>query len=181
MRTLGVSRCVDVVVEEAAEIGRLCRAGSAAPVRHCPGWTGADLLAHLVAYQRWVTDLVSGTITVDADLPDVGGPEALSGWDAESAAPVRADVARDGIDEYFDTLVDTAVAAGAPQARHAATLRFDRPDPSLVIERHLREPGPVTVLRGTASDLLLALWHPRDPSPYVVDGDRALIAARPHT
>jgi uncharacterized protein (TIGR03083 family) len=231
VRTLDVSRCVDVVVEEGTEIGRLCRAGSAAAVHHCPGWTGADLLAHLVAYQRWVTDLVAGTTTVDHDLPDVGGAEAVNVWDAESAAfaellrgldpaatvpnwsvlpdvaefwqrrsaqefavhrfdagttivdepaPIRADVARDGIEEYFDTLVDTAVAAGAPQARHAATLRFDLTDPALVIERHIRAPGPVTTLRGTASDLLLALWHRRDPSTFVVDGDRALIAAWPH-
>ncbi len=231
MRTLDVSYCVDVVIEEAAEIGRLCRAGSAAAVRHCPGWTGADLLAHLVAYQRWVTDLVAGTTTVDGELPDVGGAEALSLWDTESAAfaellrgldpaatvpnwsvlpdvaefwqrrsaqefavhrfdaattvadepaPIRAEVARDGIEEYFDAFVDTAVAAGAPQARHAATLRFDLTDSALVIERHLRAPGPVTVLRGTASDLLLALWHRRDLSAHVVDGDRALIAAWPH-
>jgi len=231
VRTLDVSSYIDVVVEEGAEIGRLCRAGSAAAVRHCPDWTGADLLAHLVAYQRFVTDLVAGTTTVGVELPDVGGAEALSVWDAEHAAfaellrgldpatpvpnwsilpdvadfwqrrssqefavhrwdagttvadepaPIRGNVARDGIEEYFDTLVDTAVAAGMPQAQHPATLRYDLTDLDLVLERHIRAPGPVTTLRGTASDLLLGLWHRRDATAYVVDGDRALIAAWPH-
>jgi uncharacterized protein (TIGR03083 family) len=230
VRTLDGSRCVDVVAEQGTEIGPLCRTGSAATVRSCPGWTGADLLAHLVAYQRWLTELVAGTGTVGADLPAVTGAEALQVWDVEHAAfaqllrglepaasvpnwarspdvaefwqrrsaqefavhrwdagttvadepaPIRADVARDGIEEYFDAFVDTAVAAGAPPARHDATLRCDLTDLDLVIERHIRAPGPVTVLRGTASDLLLGLWHRHDPSSYLVDGDRALLAAWP--
>jgi uncharacterized protein (TIGR03083 family) len=230
VRILDAARCVDVVAEQGIAIGRLCRAGASAAVASCPGWTGAELLAHLVAYQRWLTDLVAGAVVVDSDLPLVTDVEAADVWDAEHAAfvdllrgldpgapvpnwasspdvaefwqrrsaqefavhrwdagttaseepaPIPAQVSRDGIEEYFDAFVATAVAADAPHARQLATLRFDLSDLGVVRERHVRAPGPVTVLRGTASDLLLGLWHRRDPSACVVDGDRALLADWP--
>jgi MDMPI C-terminal domain len=76
--------------------------------------------------------------------------------------------------------VATGLAAGVvPHA--AATLVLEPTDLDERIEQHLPDPGPETVLRGTTSDLLLALWHRRDPVSLYVGGDEALLERWPHT
>ncbi|MET0190520.1 MAG: maleylpyruvate isomerase family mycothiol-dependent enzyme [Pseudonocardia sediminis] len=93
--------------------------------------------------------------------------------------PVPADVALDGVHEYLDVFVATAFAGGmAPEAD--ATLELTVTDLGHTLRRDLPRPGPVTTLRGTASDLLLGLWHRRDPLELFVSGDRALVASWPH-
>lgn len=107
---------------------------------------------------------------------------AVHRWDAETAhtpSPIATDLARDGIAEYFEVFVATGLAAGfVPPA--AATVVLEPTDRDERIERHLPHAGPETVLRGTTSDLLLALWHRRDPLALHVSGDRALLERWPH-
>ncbi len=104
-------------------------------------------------------------------------------WDAQTTGtgnpdPVPAQIARDGIAEYFEAFTATAFAAGrAPRSR--ATLVLELTDTGERTEHHLPDPGPETVLRGTASDLLLALWHRRDLMTHHVDGDRAVLERWP--
>ena len=51
-----------------------------------------------------------------------------------------------------------------------ATLVLEITDTGTGREEHLPDPGPATTLRGTASDLMLALWRRRDPLAFHVDG-----------
>lgn len=70
------------------------------------------------------------------------------------------DIAIDGVHEYLDVFVAT--------------------DLGHTVRRDLARLGPVTTLRGTASDLLLSLWHRRYPLDLFAGGDRELVAAWPH-
>ncbi|HWB72304.1 MAG TPA: hypothetical protein VG452_08795, partial [Egibacteraceae bacterium] len=110
---------------------------------------------------------------------------AVHRWDAEAAAgrarPLDAELAADGIDEYF------TVFLRAPQPSYGGprgTLhvhRLDGPGEWLV---HLRPGMPVVergharadaALRGTASDLLLVLWRRRPVTSVALVGDAALV------
>jgi uncharacterized protein (TIGR03083 family) len=101
---------------------------------------------------------------------------AVHRWDADTLRaqepdPVPVDVADDGISEFFDVVVATAFARGLAPPAHA-TLVLEATDTGVRREQHLPGPGPVTTLRGTTSDLLLALWRRRDPLAHHVDGPR---------
>ena len=98
---------------------------------------------------------------------------AVHRWDAQTIGggprPVPADVADDGIAEFFDVFAATGFAAGfLPPAR--ATIVLEATDTGTRHEHHLPDPGPVTTLRGPASELFLALWRRRDPLAFHVDG-----------
>jgi uncharacterized protein (TIGR03083 family) len=101
---------------------------------------------------------------------------AVHRWDAATIGaadplPVPSDVADDGIAEFFDVFVTTGIAFGmVPPAE--ATLVIEATDTGTRRVQHLPDPGPVTTLRGTASDLLLALWRRRDPLAHHAGGPR---------
>lgn len=116
--------------------------------------------AHELAVHRWDAGTTSAGKT-GAATPD----------------PLPAPLARDGIAEYFEAFAATAFAAGAPG--RAATIVLEPVDGGEPLQFGLPDPGPVTLLRGTASDLLLALWWRRDPLDHLVSGDRALLAEWP--
>jgi uncharacterized protein (TIGR03083 family) len=108
---------------------------------------------------------------------------AVHRWDAETIADGRpasiaVDVATDGIAEFFDVFVATGLAAGMVPPTQA-TLALELTDTGERIEYHLPEPGPVTTMRGPASDLLLALWRRRDPLAHHAGGDRGVLEAWP--
>lgn len=108
---------------------------------------------------------------------------AVHRWDAETIgggtpAPIPAGVAVDGIAEFFDVFVATGLAAGMVPPT-ATTLVLEITDTGDRIEHHLPDPGPVTTVRGTASDLLLGLWRRRDPLTLHAGGDPAILEAWP--
>lgn len=133
------------------------------PDRPVPNWAVAPQTAtfwqrravHELAIHRWD----AGTITGDP-------------------APVAPDIAEDGIAEFFDVFVATGIAAGMVPAS-PATLVLETIDTGTRREEHLPDPGPVTTIRGTASDLLLALWHRRDLLAHHVEGPRQLLERWP--
>jgi hypothetical protein len=87
---------------------------------------------------------------------------------------VPADTAADGIAEYFEEFVATGFAVGfAPPAERTIVLEVTDLDHRLRYD--LPRPGPVTTIRGTASDLLLALWRRHDPMRFHVDGDPEML------
>jgi uncharacterized protein (TIGR03083 family) len=108
---------------------------------------------------------------------------AVHRWDAETIgggdpAPVEPEVADDGIAEFFDVFVATGFAFGfVPPAQ--TTLVLEATDTGARWVQHLPDPGPVTTVRGTASDLLLAVWRRRDPLAHDVDGPRAVLEQWP--
>jgi uncharacterized protein (TIGR03083 family) len=108
---------------------------------------------------------------------------AVHRWDAATLVagtpePIPAPVAVDGIAEFFDEFVATALARGlVPPATRTLALEITDLDRRLAYP--LPDPGPVTTIRGTASDLLLALWRRHDPLSLHVDGDPAVLQAWP--
>ena len=85
---------------------------------------------------------------------------AIHRWDAATTADtepdaVPADLARDGIDEFFDAFVATAFAAGYVPPTEA-TLVVERSDSGEVSRHDLPDPGPETVVRGSSPELFLA-------------------------
>jgi uncharacterized protein (TIGR03083 family) len=107
---------------------------------------------------------------------------AVHRWDAgtivDNPAPIAPDVAEDGIAEFFDVFLTTGLVTGRVRPA-AATLVLEATDTGTRREQHLPDPGPVTTIRGTASDLLLALWRRRDPLAHHVDGPRRMLERWP--
>ena len=115
---------------------------------------------------------------------------AVHRWDAQLAhgqtEPIASELARDGIDEVFDVMVPMrrqwaeSPRTGAGESYHFHRtdgpgewlVRFE-PDRVVVTREHAR--GDVAV-RGSASDLLLFLWHRIPADRLEVFGDAALLA-----
>ncbi|GAA4828338.1 maleylpyruvate isomerase family mycothiol-dependent enzyme [Actinomycetospora corticicola] len=109
---------------------------------------------------------------------------AIHRWDAattaeDEPAPVPADLARDGIEEFFEAFVATAVTYGRIPPKDG-TMVLELTDLDETLRHDLPRPGAETVVRGTASDVVLALWHRRDPLSLHVGGDPAVLRTWPH-
>jgi uncharacterized protein (TIGR03083 family) len=108
---------------------------------------------------------------------------AVHRWDAQTGLPgepepIETALARDGIAEFLDVFVATGLAAGmAPPT--PTTLAVEITDTGERLTRDLPDPGPVTTMRGTASDLVLAMWRRRDPVSLHAGGDRAVLEQWP--
>lgn len=107
---------------------------------------------------------------------------AVHRWDAQTGLgepdPIEAAVARDGVAEFFDVFVATALVMGmVPEGDR--TLVFEATDLGERWSFDVRGPGPETVLRGTASDLLLGVWSRVDPVTLHVGGDRTVLEQWP--
>lgn len=132
------------------------------------------------AVPNWSTGAQTAAFWLRRCAQDV----AIHRWDAarlvnDNPRAVPADIALDGIDEYLNVFVSTAFASGqAPEAEETLCLEITDLDRS--VHRDLPHPGPVTTLRGTASDLLLGLWHRRSPLELFVSGNRQRVAQWPH-
>ncbi|HWE62757.1 MAG TPA: maleylpyruvate isomerase family mycothiol-dependent enzyme [Chloroflexota bacterium] len=114
---------------------------------------------------------------------------AVHRWDTQLAygepAPIDADLASDGIDEVFDVMLPMrrhwaqAWRQGSGETYHFHRtdgpgewlVRFD-PDGPVISREHAR--GDVA-LRGSASDLLLWLWHRIPNDRLEVFGDATLV------
>lgn len=114
---------------------------------------------------------------------------AVHRWDAEDAVtpggapPIEADLASDGIDEWFDLWIHRATMVkgdGVPAALVGATLHVHCTDVAGEWLVRLTAEGPEVerahakgdaALRGPASDLLLAVWHRRPLAEVDVVGD----------
>jgi uncharacterized protein (TIGR03083 family) len=210
------------------------RAGLAAMVPSCPGWTVADLLGHVGRVQRWQADIVARRVqdaewsfaepptdpvvlvswVVDATAlllevfaaspPDTPvwtfvGAGTASFWfrrqahevalhrvDADLAAGLaphlEAELARDGIDEFLDVVVQGRMRdrfVGGGESVHLHRTDGDgewlvrlTPDGPEVDRAHAK--GDVAA-RGTSSDLLLAMRGRTGTEALEVFGDPAVL------
>lgn len=83
---------------------------------------------------------------VDAQLTATGAHE-----------PIPTDLAADGIAEYVEAFVATALATGAaPEAD--ATLHLELTDTDAVVSADLPRPGPATLLRGSPCGTVATRW-----------------------
>ena len=97
--TIGYDRLAAHLAADTATVGDLLRrTGLAQPVPTCPGWTMADLAAHVGRGHRWATLIVgsgaTGPVPIDrAPVPDAGlDATGLAGWLADGAAGLVAAV-----------------------------------------------------------------------------------------
>lgn len=113
---------------------------------------------------------------------------AVHRWDAQQAAsgapgPIDHTLALDGVDEFFDFMLpqwayDNAAPVGGTVHLHATDGEGEwlvRPEGEGFVVSHGHEKGDAAV-RGSASDLLLALWRRVPLDDLDVFGDRDIAA-----
>lgn len=159
---MDTARWLEAAEQDGREPGRLCRAAPTTVVRSCPTWTGADLLAHAAGFCRTLDELYAGRRAA-----------------TDPAVVVPADLAADGIAEFFEAFGATAFAAGYVEPTEA-TLVLELTDSDDVIRHDLPHPGPETHVSGTAPELFLACWHRRDPLTFHTGGERTPLETWPH-
>jgi uncharacterized protein (TIGR03083 family) len=95
---------------------------------------------------------------------------------AEDLRPIPPEVGLDGIDEWLEVFVPSALPQGPPASAHPVVLHAVDADAERTLFPGSR-PFPIAVLTGNAGDLLLALWHRLGIEVLTVDGDPGQAAA----
>jgi uncharacterized protein (TIGR03083 family) len=90
-----ISDWLEAVRTNAALLARAVRAaGPGAPVPTCPGWTVADLLAHIGRRHRWATEIVDTKAQERVGRSNIPGPgegdDPVEWFEAGAAGVVRA-------------------------------------------------------------------------------------------
>jgi uncharacterized protein (TIGR03083 family) len=90
--------------------------------------------------------------------------------------PVPTDVGLDGLDEWLEVMVPSALPQGPPEDGHPVVFHAVDADAERTLFPGVK-PFPVATLTGTAGDLLLAVWHRVPLEVLTVDGDAPQAAA----
>jgi uncharacterized protein (TIGR03083 family) len=125
-------------------------------------WTWAPRRDVAFVLRRQMQEAVVHTADVELVLGDL--------------RPVPADVGLDGIDEWLEVFVPSALPDGPPASAHPVVLHAVDADAERTLFPGTR-PFPIATLTGNAGDLLLGLWHRLGMEVLTVDGDPATAAA----
>ncbi len=109
--------------------------------------------------------------TIEATVHTVDAEQVLG-----NEHPIPADVGLDGLDEWLEVMVPSALPDGPPASAHPVVLHAVDAD----VERTLfpgSRPFPIAALTGNAGDLLLAVWRRVPLEVLTVDGDGLQAAA----
>lgn len=144
-------------VDSAALLGA-CRAEPSAPVPSCPGWSRADLLAHVAGVHSWVrTQLSNGPaerVRFSAIEQPPSGDE-LPGWYEANAAALIEDLATMDIDATWPTWAGPQPGTFFPRRMAQET----------AVHRRDADPAPLdAALAVDGVDELLDLFAPRLPA-----------------
>jgi uncharacterized protein (TIGR03083 family) len=90
--------------------------------------------------------------------------------------PIPADVGLDGLDEWLEVMVPSALPHGPPENAHPVVFHAVDADAERVLFPGTK-PFPIAALTGTAGDLLLAVWRRVPLEVLTVDGDGLQAAA----
>jgi uncharacterized protein (TIGR03083 family) len=121
-----------------------------------PVWTWAPQRDVAFVLRRQVHEAVVHTVDVEQVLGDV--------------RPIPTALGLDGLDEWLDVIVPSALPDGPPAGAHPVT--FHVVDAG--VERTLfpgSRPFPIAALAGTAGDLLLSAWRRVPLEVLTVEGD----------
>ena len=121
-----------------------------------PVWTWAPQQDVAFVLRRQVHEAVVHTVDVEQVLGDI--------------RPIPTAVGLDGLDEWLDVIVPSALPDGPPAGAHPVT--FHVVDAG--VERTLfpgSRPFPIAALVGTAGDLLLTAWRRVPLEVLTVEGD----------
>jgi uncharacterized protein (TIGR03083 family) len=89
---------------------------------------------------------------------------------------IPADVGLDGLDEWLEVMVPSALPDGPPEGAHPVVFHAVDADAKRTLFADSR-PFPIAVLTGNAGDLLLAAWRRVPLEVLTVDGDGLQAAA----
>jgi uncharacterized protein (TIGR03083 family) len=188
-----ISDWLDAVRVNAAALARAARtAGPGAPVRTCPDWTVAELLTHISAVHRWVTEIIgtkaqervrrseipqpgagddpiewfeAGAAGVASALEAVDPDTPVWTWASNSPAPARF-WARRMAHETAVHRADAESAAGGPQPVEPAELAADGIDELLELLAAVQM-GPKDLLAGLTASYH---FHTTDvPGEWVIE------------
>jgi len=90
--------------------------------------------------------------------------------------PIPPQVGLDGLDEWLDVLVPSALPDGPPESAHPVVFHAVDADAERALFPEAR-PFPIAALTGTAGDLLLTVWRRLPLEVLTVDGDGLQAAA----
>ena len=167
---------LDWIRMEGARLVTAARAAPSVPVPSCPEWEMRQLLAHIEAIHRWVTEILSTKATARISRTEVGGDvgfaDLAAAYDAGLAALVAELTAADPAEPVWNWFADEAApaafwfrrmaeetavhrwdaeaAAGAPSAIDAA-LAVDGVDEYLGFVAHYIALHPIERLQGALS------------------------------
>jgi uncharacterized protein (TIGR03083 family) len=109
--------------------------------------------------------------TIEAAVHTVDAEEVLG-----DVRPVPSDVGLDGLDEWLEVMVPSALPDGPPEHAHPVVFHAVDADSERTLFPGTR-PFPIALLTGNAGDLLLAAWRRVPIEVLTVDGDPAQAAA----
>ncbi|TFV60786.1 UNVERIFIED_ORG: maleylpyruvate isomerase family mycothiol-dependent enzyme [Bacillus sp. AZ43] len=125
-------------------------------------WTWAPRQDVGFVLRRQVQEATVHTVDVGQVLGDV--------------RPIPPDVGLDGLDEWLEVMVPSALPDGPPEDAHPVVFHAVDADAERTLFPDSR-PFPIATLTGTAGDLLLAAWRRVPLEVLTVDGDGLQAAA----
>jgi uncharacterized protein (TIGR03083 family) len=125
-------------------------------------WTWAVQQDVAFVLRRQAQEVTVHTVDVEQVLGDV--------------RPIPAALGLDGLDEWLEVMVPSALPDGPPEDAHPVVLHAVDADAERTLFPGSR-PFPIAVLTGTAGDLLLAVWRRLPMEVLTVDGDPLQAAA----
>ena len=125
-------------------------------------WTWAAQQDVAFVLRRQVHEAVVHTVDVEQVLGDI--------------RPIPTSVGLDGLDEWLEVMVPSALPDGPPESAHPVVFHAVDADAQRTLFPGTR-PFPIAALTGTAGDLLLTVWRRVPLEVLTVDGDGLQAAA----
>jgi uncharacterized protein (TIGR03083 family) len=124
---MDLARQLESIDHDGRRLAEAVRANPDGRVVSCPDWSGADLLAHVSGFARYLTDLMTGHADRDTEFPKVPPEEAAQTYDADLARLVTTlrDVPPDTEVPHWAVVQQVAASWQRRAVHELAVHRFD--------------------------------------------------------